>query len=192
MSANMQTQNSVGQGVTFNPSEMQALQTVLLALQRQGGGQVGGQGTGIIGQRPQLDPQSFWSSISDFVTGAGQQLLSNPQVQQAAGGFLQNILSIFANDPAGAAFLRQQAVSGRAYVGGVAPQGIFDDIGNAIGSAANWVAQNVGPIAQQAAPVIVQNLPFLLSLFANQPRQQQGQIAFQPQGLQPGQHRSWN
>jgi hypothetical protein len=91
---------------------------------------------------------------------------------QQAESWIGGLLGALANEPQTAQQIRQIVQSGQA---GVQPQSIFGD-------ALDWFKSNIGPIAKEAAPIVIQALPAILSALANQPRQQGG---IQTQSDQP-------
>jgi hypothetical protein len=84
---------------------------------------------------------------------------------------LGGLLSSLSNEPQFQQQIRSAIVSGQ--VSGVNPQSIFGD-------AFDWFKNNIGNIAQQAAPIVIKALPGILAALANQPQvaaPQQGQQA---------------
>jgi hypothetical protein len=152
----------------------QSLQQIISLLQ--GAQQSGSQGAG--SQGVQLDPQSLWGDIGNFVSGVGKTAVNSPQVQQAAGSFISNIFSMFSNDPVVGPQFRQ-LIAQHGQQAGVAPQDIWGDIGG-------FINNTIVPIAKQAAPTV---LPMLFSLLANQPRQAGSGVS--SMGNQPRSNQSW-
>jgi|ERR1700733_445120 hypothetical protein len=152
----------------------QSLQQIISLLQ--GAQQSGSQGAG--SQGVQLDPQSLWGDIGNFVSGVGKTVVNSPQVQQAAGSFISNIFSMFSNDPVVGPQFRQ-LIAQHGQQAGVAPQDIWGDIGG-------FINNTIVPIAKQAAPTV---LPMLFSLLANQPRQAGSGVS--SMGNQPRSNQSW-
>jgi hypothetical protein len=121
----------------------------------------------------QLQAQGIFDSIGKFLSGAGQQVIQTvgPTIVKQAENWLGGLLSSLSNEPQFQQQIRSAIVSGQ--VSGVNPQSIFGD-------AFDWFKNNIGNIAQQAAPIVIKALPGILAALANQPQvaaPQQGQQA---------------
>jgi hypothetical protein len=121
----------------------------------------------------QLQTQGIFDSIGKFLSGAGHQVIQTvaPTIVKQAESWLGGLLSSLSNEPQFQQQIRSAIASGQ--VSGVNPQSIFGD-------AFDWFKNNIGNIAQQAAPLVIRELPRILAALANQPQvgtPQQGQQA---------------